>query len=803
MATGASGIRAGRAFVELGVSDKMTRALKRAQTQLLAFGQSARQVGMNLLKVATVGATPFALATRRFAMFDDQMRVVGAVTGATAKQLAAMTIEAERLGRTTSFTATQVAEGMTELGRMGFDSDQIVTMTQSMLNLARATGVEVSEASLIAGSAMRQFNLEANDMTAIADILTKTANSSAQTVTDLGEALKMAGPIANVAGASIAETAAAIGILADVGIRGTMAGTMLARAYKNLTNEAKRNELMARLGIQAVDAAGNLRPVTEILRDMAVATKRMGTGDRLSVFEDLFGRGTAGAAKLAEKFTEFDSLLTEIENSAGTAEQAAADMDAGIGGAFRRMLSAVEGVAIAIGRAVEPVVESFTNQLKDFAAFITMFVQKNQGLFQSILKAVAITAVLGGALVAIGLAFGVMAFAIGGIIAAFKTTVLVLGLLGAAIKVVGVLFVKMILLMVTPVGLIVTAVLAIGLAFAIMTGEVSNAISFLVERFKTFRDIATKTWQGIVDAVMAGDLRLAAEIAMKGLEIAWFELVASMKMAWSGFTAFFKKLGSTAFNALLIGAQFVAHGITVAFIELSAFFTQLFHGITNVFMNVWDQATSWLAKRIVEVMGLFDGDIDVEATKEQINKDLLTDIERRDKEMFDAIKASMEKRDRKMQAESELHEGTLLEIGRQANETDKRIDDERRAGVAALKAERERLQKQLDEAVARAAEARKAASEGEDAPDRSTMANVQEMLDRVNAQIEAAQSSIATPTQGAENRGIFSGFNFQELQGPAEIVQKEQLKEQKKVAKNTKDIADNTENLAAGGTFGP
>ena len=799
-----AGIRAGRAFVELGVSDKMTAALKRAQRKMQAFGASARQVGMNLMKVSIAGAAPFALATRRFQDFDDQMRTVKAVTRATADEFRAMTTEAERLGRTTSFTATQVAQGMTELGRMGFDPQQIVTMTSGMLDLARATGVDVAEASQIAGSALRQFNLEANDMVAVADILTKTANSSAQTVTDLGEAMKYVGPLAQVAGATISETAAAIGILANAGIKGSMAGVMLARAYKNLTNEAKRNELMGKIGIQATDAAGNLRPVVDILRDMAIATKNMGTADRLSIFEDLFGRGTAGAVRLAESFQDFDSLLKDIDGSAGAARDTAREMDAGIGGAFRRLLSAIEGIGITLGRAIEPVISQWTNSLRDLANFISMFVKKNAGLFQSIIKAIAVTAILGSALIAVGLAFGVVGFAIGGIAAAFKTVVVVLGLLAAAVKLVGVLLVKMVLLVITPIGLVVTAILGIAVAFAVMSGEASRAISFLIERFTTFRNVATKTWQGIVDSVMAGDLRLAGEVAMAGLKIAWFELVTSMKMAWSGFVGFFKKLGATLWYGLLVGAEMAVHGVRVAFIELSAFFTQLFSGIVNTFMNLWDGATSWLAKRIIDVMGLFDGDLNVEAAKAQIDKDLMKNVERRDKEMFEAIKKSMEDRERRMDDEKSLHDATLVEIGKQANERDASIEEERRSGLAALQKERDRLQKQLDDAVRRAAEARKEAEQsGDEPPDVGVMTSVKDMLDRVNAEIAAAKAGIAAPTQGAENRGIFSGFNFQELQGPAEIVQKEQLKEQKKTATNTKKIAENTEDLAAGGTFGP
>ena len=120
--SGASGnVRAGRAFVELMLDQtKLERGLKAAQAKLRNFGNSMTSVGKNLVTVATLAAAPLVYSTKTFADFDDEMRMVKAVTGATEQQFKSLTEVAERLGRTTSFTAKQVAEGMTALGRMGF-----------------------------------------------------------------------------------------------------------------------------------------------------------------------------------------------------------------------------------------------------------------------------------------------------------------------------------------------------------------------------------------------------------------------------------------------------------------------------------------------------------------------------------------------------------------------------------------------------------------------------------------------------------------------------------------------------------
>ncbi len=145
-----------------------------------------------------------------------------------------MTEKAKELGATTSFTASQVAEGMTALGRMGFNSSEIDGAIQGMLNLSIATGTDLAQASEIAANNMRVFGMNTSQMTDIADLLAFTANGSAQTLEDLGEALKTAGPIAARAGVSLKGTAAQLGVLANMGIRGSMAGTAIARSYKRL-----------------------------------------------------------------------------------------------------------------------------------------------------------------------------------------------------------------------------------------------------------------------------------------------------------------------------------------------------------------------------------------------------------------------------------------------------------------------------------------------------------------------------------------------------------------------------------------
>lgn len=197
----ANNIRAGAAYVEVTAeTSRLQRNLTSAQLQLQSFGRVCTTIGKDLLMLSGSMAIPLVMAAKSFAGFDDSMRLVQAVTQATDDDFKALIVTAQKLGRETSYTAKQVADAMVSLGRMGFAPTEIQSAIADVLNLARATGTDLAEAGDIAANSLRIFGLEAEKMSDVSDILTVTANSSAQTLTDLFEGLKMGGPQAAAAG---------------------------------------------------------------------------------------------------------------------------------------------------------------------------------------------------------------------------------------------------------------------------------------------------------------------------------------------------------------------------------------------------------------------------------------------------------------------------------------------------------------------------------------------------------------------------------------------------------------------------
>ena len=407
-------IRAGRAYVEVTAETSKLRAnLNAAQAQLKDFGKSCQGLGRDMMALGGALSLPFVLAEKSFAGFDDKMRLVQAVTSATGEQFDELTRTAQRLGRETSFTAQQVADAMIGLGRMGFNPSEITSAIDSVLNLSRATGTDLSESADIAANSLRIFGMEAGKMSKVADILTATANGSAQTLTDLFEGLKMAGPQAAAAGENLNELCASLGVMANMGIKGSLAGTALRKAYVQFA-DTKIQAILREGGVEATDSSGNLRKMAAVMRDVAAATAKMPTAERLSFMKDVFDvRGMMSGLSLAGNIEDLDKFLARLRDVSGQANETARAMDKGIGGSFRLFQSAVEGTMNAVGEALTETLKPMTDRITAVINEFTKWVIANKGVVTAIAATVASVGTLGAALFAVGTAARVLSSGFG------------------------------------------------------------------------------------------------------------------------------------------------------------------------------------------------------------------------------------------------------------------------------------------------------------------------------------------------------------------------------------------------------
>lgn len=391
-------VAAGAAFIKLTLDDaSLQKGLEQAHGKLKAFKQ-AESIANGMATAFTAMTVPIVGAMRSFAAFDDQIRMVRAVTGATADAMAELTEQAKQLGRETSFTASEVASGMLALGRMGLSPEEIRNTIRPMMDLSRVTGTELGQAAEIAANNMRVFGLQAADMSEIADLLSVTANSSAQTLTDLGEALKMAGPHAKRAGADLKDTAAAIGILANMGIKGSLAGTALGKSYKKLA-DPKTIDYLKSYGVETLNADGSLRRMRDTLVDIAKAMESMTNAQQIAFMEKVFdARGSLGGGTLAVNTAAIDEFVKKLDKAEGDTAKKAEEMEAGIGGALRKLGSAAEGVSLAFGELISVSFLPLVEKLSDVCGWLRKIVSENGNVIGSITKALYLVLGAGAAL---------------------------------------------------------------------------------------------------------------------------------------------------------------------------------------------------------------------------------------------------------------------------------------------------------------------------------------------------------------------------------------------------------------------
>lgn len=406
-------VMAGRAYVSLYAKrDALTRGLQAARADVNKFGSDMIRMGAQVVAATAAIAAPVAFATKTFADFDDAMRAVGAVSQATTAELKSMTDVAKMLGATTSFTAVQVAQLMTELGRAGFKPDQINAMTGAVMDLARATGTDATLASGIMAAGIRQFSLGAEDATRVADVLTKAANATFNSVESLGEALKYAGPVAAELGLSLEDTVAILGTLGNVGIQGSEAGTALRRL--GVISAATGEKLKAIFNINNIDATGELKPLVQIMDEIGRSIENLPTAEKVTKMNEAFGLlGITSASVLARTAGSTADLARELKNAEGTASKAAKSMDSGLGGAFRIILSAVEGLQIALGNALSGSIQRVTDTMTVLIGRATEWVAANEDTVTTLAAVTIAVAALGTSMIGLGIASKVAAIGFG------------------------------------------------------------------------------------------------------------------------------------------------------------------------------------------------------------------------------------------------------------------------------------------------------------------------------------------------------------------------------------------------------
>lgn len=340
-----------------GAAQAATGGIRSMTMALISSGVGAVVVAIGLL-VAGLGSV-----VNNARGFAKELSKLGAVTGATDAELKMLSESAKQLGASTQFTAQEVVQLQTEFAKLGFSTDEILNVTGSVLDLAAATGTDLAEAAAVAGSTMRAFGMDSSEMLNITNVMAKSFSTSALDMTKFTESMKLVAPISSVVGISLEETTAALGLLADRGLSGSLAGNALKRMF---------GELKTKVG---GDLQTSLGKVSEMF------DKAGSKAEKLAIATNLVGERSKGALiALAENRGSLDDLTKSLENANGAANDMANKALDNLDGDLTKLSSAWDGLMLSIddGQGVfsdisRSITQGLTNSLSDAKLMLMVF----------------------------------------------------------------------------------------------------------------------------------------------------------------------------------------------------------------------------------------------------------------------------------------------------------------------------------------------------------------------------------------------------------------------------------------------
>ena len=329
------------------------RGMSKAQRSLRNFEKSTRRArGMvvgatgamarGFAAVGTAATIAIADSIRVFADFETSMLRVKAISGATGAEFQSLTDLAKELGSTTAFTAREAAQAMGFLAQAGFEVGEVHKALPKVLSLAAAGQLDLAQAADITASVLRGFGLEASESGRVADVLAAAASKSNTSVEGMGEAFKFAGPVASAMGVSLEETAAALGVLSNAGLKGSLAGTGLRM-------------VLVKMG-EDVAGAGGLTQALETLNTEGVQAV-------VDTMKDLDARAGTAAVALTGQMGTLKSLTEEMRNVEGISDKMAETLLSGVTGSAVKAGSAFEGLRIKLGETFEQFGVGFFEEL--------------------------------------------------------------------------------------------------------------------------------------------------------------------------------------------------------------------------------------------------------------------------------------------------------------------------------------------------------------------------------------------------------------------------------------------------------
>ena len=362
----------------LEAKDRITPTVKQAITYVKSLTSKAWKVTLKAVDLVTspvrrvfgllqsplvaAGVTISAGAgiadtVQTYADFEAAMSEVKAISGATSEEFAQLTDKANQMGAVTKFTASESAEAFKYMAQAGWDAKEMMDGIEGLMSLAAASGEDLGTTSDIVTDALTAFGMSTKESGRFADVMAMAANATNTDVAKMGDTFKYVAPVAGALGYSIEDTAVAIGLMANNGIKASQAGTSLRSLLTNLTHPVGQAEdAINDLGISITNADGSVKPLSQTLQELRSKFGALSEAERAQYAAMLAGQeGMSGLLAIVNASDQdFADLTEQINNSSGAAQEMADIMMDNLAGKFELFTGALDSMKMSLGERFKP-----------------------------------------------------------------------------------------------------------------------------------------------------------------------------------------------------------------------------------------------------------------------------------------------------------------------------------------------------------------------------------------------------------------------------------------------------------------